>query len=253
MIPVRRAAIDCLSSVLYASVKADVVLDAALRQVHANERGLLHELVYGCLRRFYSLEADFSRFCKSKPDPKVQCALLAGSYQIRHMRIPSHAAVSETVTAIAGLEPKAKGFVNAVLRRVAGSEAPAKLKPHQRAELPKWMYSNWRDAFGAETVQQFCQALQQPPSLCLAVFTDRNTWIAQVQKMGIAAEAGELSPYAVLLPAGTDVVALPGFDDGVFTVMDQAAQAAVLALNPVKEPALIVDLCAAPGGKSSLI
>lgn len=222
-------------------------------QCDEKDRRLLHELVYGVLRRFYSLEADFSRFCKAKPDAIAQCALLLATYQIRHMRIPSHAAVSETVAAMDKLKPKAKGFVNAVLRRVAENESPKKLKPHQRAELPKWIYNNWRDAFGAEQVLEFSEVLKQTPPLCLAVFEDREGWIAQVQAMGINAEAGVLSPYAVLLMTGNDVMSLPGFDEGRFTVMDQAAQAAVMALQLSRPDALIVDLCAAPGGKTALL
>ena len=217
------------------------------------DRRLLHELVYGVLRHFYALEADFSRFCKAKPDAIAHCALLLGTYQIRHMRIPTHAAVSETVAAMDKLQPKAKGFVNAVMRRVTENEPPKKLKPHQRTELPKWVYASWRDAFGAEAVQHFSEVLKQPPALCLAVFEDRDAWIAEVRAMGFEAEAGLLSPYAVLLPSGTDVISLPGFAEGGFTVMDQAAQAAVIALSVNRPDALIVDLCAAPGGKTAML
>ncbi len=217
------------------------------------DRRLLHELVYGVLRHFYALEADFSRFCKAKPDAIAHCALLLGTYQIRHMRIPTHAAVSETVAAMDKLQPKAKGFVNAVLRRVTENEPPKKLKPHQRTELPKWIYASWRDAFGAEAVLHFSEALKQPPALCLAVFENRAAWIERVQAMGIQAEAGALSPYAVLLPSGADVISLPGFAEGAFTVMDQAAQAAVMALNVNRPDAVIVDLCAAPGGKTAML
>ncbi|GAV20314.1 16S rRNA (cytosine967-C5)-methyltransferase [Mariprofundus micogutta] len=225
----------------------------AVAECEEKDRRLLHELVYGVLRHFFALEADFSRFCKTKPDAIAHCALLLGTYQLRHMRIPTHAAVSETVAAMGRMEPKAKGFVNAVLRRVTENEAPKKLKPHQRVELPKWIYASWRDAFGAEIVQGFSEVLKQPPALCLAVFENRSEWIDQVQKMGIEAEPGTLSPYAVLLPSGTDVASLPGFAEGNFTVMDQAAQAAVMALNVSKQDALIVDICAAPGGKTALL
>jgi len=249
----RKAAIECLRSIFQRSVKAGTALEKTGQYFQPRERGFLHEIVYGVLRRHYSLEADFSRFCKSKPDDISVAALLVGTYQLRHMRVPTHAAVSETVEAVRQLNPKASGFINAVLRRVADSEPPLKLKPNQRAELPKWMYAQWRDAFGGDAVQGFCEALKQPPSLCVAVFVNRDAWIAQLRESGIEAEAGELSPYAVLLPAGTPVTALPGFDHGSFTVMDQAAQAAVIALDLGNPSGLIVDVCAAPGGKTALL
>jgi 16S rRNA (cytosine967-C5)-methyltransferase len=249
---VRKAAIRILHQIIHASVKADVALDMFRQSFDARDRSLLHELVYGVLRRFYSLEADMSRYCKSKPDDQVHLALLLGTYQLRHMRVSSHAAVSETVSAIKVLCPKAAGFVNAVLRHVAKNEPPTKLKPNQRNELPRWMYARWRDAFGPDQVQQFCAALKLPPSLCVAVFEDRDGWIEQVREMGITAVAGELSPYAVLLPKGTHVTSLPGFEEGDFTVMDQAAQAAVMALD-INQTRIILDLCAAPGGKTAML
>ncbi len=249
---VRKTVIRILHQIIHASVKAETALDRFRQSFDGRDRSLLYEMVYGVLRRFYSLEADMSRYCKSKPDEQVHLALLLGTYQLRHMRVARHAAVSETVSAIKTLQPKAAGFVNAVLRRVADSEAPKKLKPHQRAELPRWMYNRWRDAFGAGQVMQFCTALKPPPPLCIAVFTDRDRWMKLVQESGITAVAGVLSPCAVLLPTGTQVTSLPGFEDGAFTVMDQAAQAAVMAMN-VKQPRIILDICAAPGGKTAML
>jgi len=250
---IRKAAIACLNRILHGGVKADIALERSSLGIAGRDRGLLHELVYGVLRWHYSLEADFSRFNQSRPDEISQAALLVGTYQLRHMRVPAHAAVSETVAAMHQLNAKAAGYINAILRRVAASDAPKKLKPNQRAELPKWMYARWRDAFGADTVHASCAALKQTPPLCVAVLTDRDAWMEEVQQRGIDAKIGALSPWAVLLPAGNDVTALPGFDDGAFTVMDQAAQAAVLALKPANSAGVVMDICAAPGGKTALL
>ncbi|MDQ6968236.1 MAG: transcription antitermination factor NusB [Mariprofundaceae bacterium] len=249
---VRMLAVQVLVRVLEKKHKADVVLEQLGVNLEPRDRGLLHELVLGVLRRFYSLEADFSRFLKQKPDSEARMTLLIGTYQLRHMRVPSHAAVSECVNVMKLLQPKASGMINAVLRKVADSEQPSKLKPYQRAELPKWIYAIWRDAWGAEVVQSFCASLQVQPRLCVAVFMDRDTWLKQVHAMGLEAEKGEFSSYAVLLPTGTDVPSLPGFEEGFFTVIDQAAQMAVLALD-VPDQGTILDLCAAPGGKTSLL
>ena len=249
---VRKAAIEALNRILHTSMKADAAIDLFDQYLDVRDRRLLHEIVYGVLRRFYSLEADMSRYCNSKPDDIAHTALLVGTHQLRHMRVPAHAAVSETVAATKALQPKALGFVNAVRRRVAASEPPQKLKPQQQAELPKWLYTAWRDAFGVDRLQQFCQVLQSPPPICLAVFANREQWLAEVCAAGIEAEPGELSPYAVLLPAGTPVMQLPGYAQGAFVVMDQAAQMAVLALE-IRHPRSIVDLCAAPGGKMALL
>ena len=114
------------------------------------------------------------------------------------------------------------------------------------------MYIHWRDAWGEEAVQHFCQALLTPPPLCLAIMGNRETWLEQALQQGFEAVAGELSAYAVLLPTGTDVTSLPGFQEGAFSVMDQAAQTPIMALS-IPQSGTILDICAAPGGKTSLL
>lgn len=251
---IRIFAVDSLDRILNKNQKADEVLKQLMIEVieEPRDRHLLHEMVYGVLRRYFSLEADFSRYLKQKPDEFARLALFVGTYQIRHMRVPLHAAVSETVSAVKPRDPKASGMVNAVLRKVSSSEPPSKLKPPQRAELPRWIYSSWRDAFGAEVVAAISEANQVKPKLTIAVFDERDAWIKQALEAGVDVVAGELSPHAVILPSGTSVTSLPGFDEGEFQVMDQAAQVAVLALE-VKAGGRVLDICAAPGGKSTLL
>ncbi len=251
---IRSFAIDSLDRILNQKHKADELLHHLMDEVleEPRDRHLLQELVYGVLRHYFVLETDFSRFLKQKPDAFARMALFVGSYQIRCMRTPLHAAVSETVEAVKPRDPKAAGMVNAVLRRVADSEPPKKLKPYQRAELPNWLYASWRNAFGVETVQEIAEAHQHKPDLCVAVLTDREQWMARVGALGIEVQKGELSDRAVLLPAGTNIIALPGFEAGEFIVMDQAAQYAALAFDVV-EGGRILDLCAAPGGKTALL
>lgn len=223
--------------------------------------GLLREMVYGVLRFHYALEADVSRFIKDKPDDFTRLALLLGAYQLRHMRIPTHAAVGETVSAIKPYAPQAAGFVNAVLRQVATQEPPLKLKPSQRAELPNWMYKLWRNAFGAETVSAFMSHCKHTPDLCLAILSNREQWLETAHAAGIEARLGEFSPFAVLLSSKQRITELPGFEAGEFIVMDQAAQAATMAValghntehQSEHKSAFILDLCAAPGGKTALI
>jgi len=251
---IRTFAVNSLDLILNKSKKADEVLKQLMSEVieEPRDRHLLHEMVYGVLRCYFSLEADFSRYLKQKPGEFSRLALFVGTYQIRHMRVPVHAAVSETVSAVKPRDPKASGMVNAVLRKVSSSEPPSKLKPPQRAELPRWIYASWRDGFGAEIVQAIAEANQQKPELSLAIFGDRDTWMEKASGAGLDAVKGELSSHAVILPSGTAVTTLPGFDDGEFQVMDQAAQSAVLALQ-VNRGDRLLDICAAPGGKSALL
>jgi len=252
---VRIVALAVLFEVLMKKNKAKAAIEHATSSQSWDPRdiGLLREMVYGVLRNYFALEADFSRFVKQKPSDYSRLALLLGTYQLRLMRIPDHAAVGETVAAIKPYETHTAGFINAVLRQVAKSEAPKKLKPHQRAELPQWMYALWRDAFSAEVVSDIAAACNNSPDLCLAVFTDREAWMQQAQALGLEVKAGSFSSYAVLLDASTSVTTLPGFAEGELMVMDQAAQMATLSVDLKEEDGLLLDLCAAPGGKTALL
>lgn len=250
---IRAAAITALDRILNHGHKADDLLNRDMIELEdVRDRHFLHELVYGVLRRFFTLEADFSRFLKQKPEDSARFALFIGSYQLRYMRVPTHAAVGETVEAVKGLDARASGMVNAVLRRVADAEPPARFKPYQRSELPQWMFASWRDAFGVEAVEAIAAVHPVRPDLCVAVFEDRSGWMQQAVAAGFDVREGARSACAVLLPGGTDVAALPGYDTGAFTVMDQAAQYAALALD-VQPGERVLDLCAAPGGKTALL
>ncbi|RMH60325.1 MAG: methyltransferase domain-containing protein [Zetaproteobacteria bacterium] len=244
----RLAAVRLLDAVLARRQRADV----GLARLPAPTRALAHEIVYGVLRRYFSLEVDVSRFLREKPEPVVRALLLAGAYQLRYMRMPAYAVVHAMVDVCKAVQPRAKGLVNAVLRRVAESEPPARLKPYQRAELPRWLYAAWRDQFGAEQVRNCARWLREKPLLSVAVPDGRENWMRSAERAGFACERGALSPLAVTLAGGTAVESLPGYTRGEFLVMDQAAQLAVLQL-PVRAHDRVLDLCAAPGGKSALL
>lgn len=252
---VRTIAIHILFEVLVKKNKAKPALEftTSSQAWQTRDIGLLRELVYGVLRNFFALEADFSRFIQQKPSDHSRLALLLGTYQLRHMRIPDHAAVGETVAAIKPYETHTSGFINAVLRQVSQSLPPQKLKPHQRAELPRWLYASWRDALGDEAVQQIAQACRESADLCIAVLGNREAWMQQATSLGIVSQAASFSPYAVLLPAHSAVASLPGFAEGEITVMDQAAQMATLSMNMLEPDGLLLDICAAPGGKTALL
>ncbi|RMG91536.1 MAG: methyltransferase domain-containing protein [Zetaproteobacteria bacterium] len=248
----RVVAARILQGVLQQHKKARQLFADQAPLLDARTRAWVHEAVYGGLRHFFSLEADFSRFLRDKPEPAVLSLLLLGTYQIRHMRTSSHAAVAETVEAAKHICPRATGLINAILRRVAASMPPSRLKPHQRLELPQWLYRHWRDAFGREIVCQFAPFFSQQPPLCLAVTTEPESYVAWLRQRGIRASVGQHAPSAILVHEAVDVASLPGYSKGQVMVMDQAGQMAVHAL-PESRSGIVLDLCAAPGGKGSLL
>jgi len=249
---VRLLALDCIQAVLHRQRKMDTMLDAARARLESpRDRALLHQLVSGVMRHFFTLQADWSRFVKHKPEPVVQAALLLGSLQLRHLKVANHAAIHTTVEAVKQRDSRRVGLVNAVLRKVNRVDPPKRYKPYQRAELPQWMYAQWRDAFGVEHITEIARCAASVPQLAVAAIGDRDALLAQWRERGIEANVGTLSPQAIILPAATDVTALPGWEKGLCTVMDQAAQLAALAL-PTSD-GLCLDFCSAPGGKYALL
>jgi len=249
-------AICALSDIIYRGKQTDEVMPALLAALPNDaDKRFLHTLVYGVLRHYFSLEADISRFTREKPEPTVAMALMLGAYQLRHLATPAHAAVAETVNAIRPLQARAVPLVNAILRQLTRKNPPKKLKPHQRCELPRWMYCQWRDDWGAATLNDFVTVLQSPPPLTLAILGDREAWLTLAYDAGFDAVAGELSATAVLLPTGTAVTRLPWYDEGHIIVMDQAAQASVHLLcdGLQQTPNHVIDLCSSPGGKTALL
>jgi len=93
-ISVRHRAIQVLVDIFDYEKKYDFAIEKRAISLDVRDKALLHALVLGVLRRFFSLEADFSRFLKQKPDSEARMCSFIGTYQLRHMRIPSHAAVS---------------------------------------------------------------------------------------------------------------------------------------------------------------
>jgi 16S rRNA (cytosine967-C5)-methyltransferase len=243
---------------------AEIALDSIFNRHNPADRdkALATEITYGVLR--WKLLLDFylrqvSDRSLKKIERKAMLALRIGAYQVMMLdRVPDSAAVNESVS----LAPdKARGFVNAVLRslaaRKAGLEIPEKIKDDvERLSItwshPRWMVEQWVERFGYESAEALCVANNERPRLTLRVNTmrtGREAFLRILKKDGVEARPGQWSPLAVIIEEHVPVPGIPGYDDGLFAVQDEASQLAVLVLAP-KPGEIILDACAAPGTKS---
>lgn len=223
------------------------------------ERGLTRSLVYGTLRWHVRLTEVLSRLA-ARPvqeiEPELRALLLVGLYQLLHTDIAAHAAVAETVEAVRALrQPKAAGFVNAVLRRCqregGGIAAELDRSPALRTAHPKWfaqmLKQDWPTRY-----EDILEANNRHPPMWLRANACRVTadeYLERLAAAGIAAHLSECAPHAIRLESPTDVRNLPGFAEGDISVQDAAAQLAALLVAP--QPGhRILDACAAPGGKT---
>lgn len=233
------------------------VMPDQLTKVAERDRGLVQQMCYGTLRTLPRLQALLDQLLE-KPlrskDRDISALLMVGLYQLDAMRVPNHAAVAATVDATRALnKPWARGLTNALLRRYLREreELLANLDDAATAAHPAWMFGKIRKQWPAAG-DSIIAANNEAPPMSLRVNskkTDREQYLIKLTAAGIAATASTISPVGIRLTDPVDVEQLPGFANGEVSVQDEAAQLAAILLAP--EPGdIILDACAAPGGKA---
>jgi len=271
--PVRLCAHQVLSAVETDDAYANLVLPHALREadLHGRDAAFVTELVYGSLRfqgRYDAMiEACIEGRGVGRLQPAMRIALRMGAHQIHGMRVPSRAAVYETVNVVkvvAGPAPVA--MANAVLRKVAdrpleewrevllaGPEGLSTWHSH-----PQWIIRAFRQALlldgrGAE-LEDLLEANNTPAPITLVArpgLAERDDLLAEVED----AEPTPYSPYGLRIPGGAPGE-IPGVASGRVGVQDEGSQLmALLAVDvPLEGPdERWLDMCAGPGGKAALL
>lgn len=226
------------------------------------ERALLQELCYGVLRwhpRLQALAAQLLRKPFKPRDADIECLLWVGLYQLDYMRLPTYAAVTETVEAAKRLKkPWAASLLNGVLRNymrnrdaIAGQVDSV---PESRWAHPRWLLQALQRDWPQQW-QAIVEANNSRAPMTLRVNARRQTreeYLQRLHEAGIPARAVTPVESAVTLEQPVGVERLPGFACGDVSVQDAAAQLAAIVLDA--GPGMrVLDACAAPGGKTAHI
>ena len=230
------------------------ILPVHLSKVAERDRALFHELVLGTLRQWYALKSiTLPLLVKPLNNETVETCLYVGLYQVLCTRVASHAAISETVTAAKQLGYQAlSGVVNAILRRVSRETSEFQTALAQAHGLPSWLYKRLKKDW-PEQLEQLTNTLKQTAPLTLRVNTrqiSRDDYLEILHEQEIAAEACTVSAVGIVMLQNVHIPDLPGFDEGVFSVQDEHAQLCATLL-PNLDGKVVVDACAAPGGKTA--
>jgi 16S rRNA (cytosine967-C5)-methyltransferase len=247
--PARAAAHAVILRTLQDDAWADRALRAEARGLQPRDRALAKRLAFGAVQRRLTL--DWVIAGATKPgttlEPGVRAALHLGLFQLLFLDgIAAHAAVTEAVE-LAKPSPGHR-LVNAVLRRVArdGVELPADDDPAGAAvrhSHPEWLVRRWWEELGPQPTRALLAVDNEPGELALRI----NTLVTDEPPEGLE---GRRDGDAFVLAGPADLEAHPGWAQGAFTVQSRGAQrvAATVAPQPGER---VLDLCAAPGGKTT--
>lgn len=267
--PARRAAFDILSQVeaehAYASVLVAKLSESDLSR---EDRALAQEITLGVLRWQRSLDYFIERYSErsiARLDLPVLIALRMGLYQLRHLtRVPQSAAVNESVNLVKRARAaSAASLVNAVLRKAARhpDETAGRgiADPLERASVelshPRWMLERWQSAFGQHETRLLALANNTPPATAFRVNTLRTSVkevLTDLKAEGVTTQESQVAHGAFVVESGPAPVLIRAARRGVIYVQDEASQLVSILLEP-RSGHRVLDLCAAPGSKTSHI
>lgn len=254
----RFIAIKVISRVLQKGESLNTAIPKEIQNLDERDRPLVQALVYGVLRWRWQLDSILSKYIK-KPlkakDLDIQIILMLGVFQLLWMRTPDYAAVDAAVNSSLKIKKKwAKGLINAILRQVIRERDEIDYSSNVQAEYshPQWLIDSIKKDWPDNWQQILKQANEEAP-MTLRVDTHQvslEDYIEQLNEVELDAEKSAAVPTALVLEQAADVYRLPGFEDGVVSVQDAAAQlaASLIQLEPGQK---VLDACAAPGGKTA--
>ena len=262
--PARRAAYNVLRRVFEDAAWADRALRGEAERLHLDARdlGLATRLAYGAVQRKATLDhviETLSGRPLERLEPAVVAALRLGVFQLVYLdRVPDHAAVAESVELAKRDSRGGAGLVNAVLRRAA-REAEALVgalpddTPQQaalRLSHPEWIAQLWWDSFGRDTARQLMAADNEAAEAVLRANTLRIDAAELAARLPVATRPVDALPEALILDEPYDAHGAGEWRAGLFMPQSRAAMAVARVLAP-RARERVLDLCAAPGGKTT--
>lgn len=248
--PARIAAFDILIRIGKERAYSSVLLPAYEEKLFAADRSLCHELVLGTLRRQLLLDREIDVLAlQRKLDDEVRVALRLGLYQLRFLtKVPQYSAINESVNLVQrAKKTSAKSFVNAILRKATREKVELSFVDDiERISIeqshPRWLIEKWAAAVGTEEAEKFAVTNNAPPPTAFRIIGEPTGDVAAVLE---TARPSEFVDGCYIFSSG-----LPQKDS--IYIQNEASQMTALAVGEFAG-GRILDVCAAPGGKTGLI
>jgi 16S rRNA (cytosine967-C5)-methyltransferase len=267
----RGTAVKILNRVERTDSYLDKLLDVELRspELPDLDKSLLAEIVHGVMRWQGRLDWILNGFTHGnflKSEVNVKNALRVALYQVLFLsQVPHYAAVNEAVEFIKRIRgDKAAGLVNAVLRNIIRNiesihypktdDDPVQFLAVYYSH-PQWMVKRWLKRFPREELEKFLAVNNEVPGLTLRINKLKihpGEFLALLDKQGIPYTGSQLIDYFIKVKSLSGISQLNIFQSGFFSIQDESAALPVLLLDP-QNGERVIDMCAAPGGKTTFI
>lgn len=266
----RKLAYEILMALEESREVSDKVINDYLKKNSLDKRdeNLVRKIVYGCLENKLLLNYYIEKVVSmdfSKIDQELIYILQIGMYQILFLdKIPNSAAVNESVKIAKKVNFKTSGFVNGVLRNFIRKKDQLKISQENLLDYlsitysyPKWLVTYFIDLYGQEQTETIFKFNKKPPVLSIRVNTlkiMRDDLLSDLKALGMIVKPSDLTEAGILIIDlnGLSIDTLDLFKEGYFYIQDDASILVSEILAP-KEGDKVLDVCAAPGGKSTHI
>lgn len=260
----REAALKTLYGVFFDGAYSNLALKQTLageKDMSRADKALLTNLVYGVISRHFTLVYVIEKYSSvkyKKLSNYVRLILEMGIYQLMYAdKIPESAAVNESVKLAKKYARRgSERFVNGVLRAICRSNAEFEL-PQDRIKalgvkhsFSPTMTEHFVNLFGHDRADSIMEALNEPPSLILRANTLKITAEELIEKLAVHGIKAEPAGESLIFSSGFDISSNELYKQGLFSVQDSAAYNAARVLEP-KSGDTVIDMCAAPGGKTT--
>lgn len=262
---VRDAALSILVEINNNQAYSNLLLRRTIDKynIQHKDRGLLTELTYGTLQYRMALDYYLEPFVRGKLDPWVRELLRMSLYQIVYLtRIPEHAAVHEAVEIAKRrghkrIPPTVNGILRSVLRQGVRSLDEIK-DPIERIAIetshPEWLISRWVELYGEQEAKEMAIQNNMPAKMTFRVNeakTDVETVVAELEALDMEVHQGDIVSECLISESGNPA-STAIYEEGYITVQDESSMLPVHALD-VAPGMKVLDMCAAPGGKTTHI
>jgi len=267
----RTKAVHYLDRILYKNAYHNILIPQinSIPDLSPGDKAYLAETITGVVILRKKLEWIISSYSKKpikKLEQKVLIFLLVGVYNLlEDPMIPDHASINEVVEAVKRQNnTKTAGFVNGILRTiqrdVSNISFPSIKKDpvlsiSTRYSHPEWMVERWLNQYGLENTEFLCNWNNKKQPVTIRVNRVKKDWqdfIKYLKNEDMICKTNDLIPYMFQVNKASKLLSSPWFDNGYFSIQSISSALAVLELNP-QPGETVVDLCAAPGGKTTFM